>query len=78
MILTGGTQVSVRGREKEGTVSGRRLVGRGLILVLGQIVSPGSNSYFSFLSAFLFLSSYFFYIFCKTLSNQFKPLSEIF
>jgi hypothetical protein len=33
--------------------------------------------FFSFL-LFLFLFSKFFYIFCKNISNQFKPLSEIF
>jgi hypothetical protein len=82
MILTGGTQVSVRGREKEGTVSGRRLVGRGpdrVQLGLGSGVGPvGQFSLFFLFWFFFFLFSVLLHIFCKYYSNQAKPNSKFF
>jgi hypothetical protein len=62
-----------------GNVSEETGVGRGLIVGLGRIVAPGP--FLVFFSSFLlfpFSVFYFFHIFCKTPSNQFKPLSKNF
>jgi hypothetical protein len=59
-----------------GNISEETGVGRGLIVGLGRIVAPGP--FLVFFLLFPFSVFYFFHIFCKTPSNQFKPLSEIF
>jgi hypothetical protein len=75
MILTCGTQVSVRGREKEGTVSGRRLVGRGpdrVQLGLGSGVGPvGQFSLFFYSGSFSFCFLFCFISFANII--QIKP-----
>jgi hypothetical protein len=76
--MTGGVHLAARERERGVPVRVRALLGCGLDLVLGRMVSPGALFYFYF--PFLFSNSvfYFFCIFCKKASIQFKPLSEIF
>jgi hypothetical protein len=47
MMLTGGSHLSARGRERAGYRFGcGALLGHGLLLELGQIVSPGALFYF--------------------------------
>jgi hypothetical protein len=76
--MTRGAQLPVSGGEEKRAGSVEGFLGRGLVAVLGRKGSRGPISYFSFSSSFPFLFSYFFCIFCKNASNQFKPLSEIF
>jgi hypothetical protein len=61
MVLTGGSHLSARGRERGVPVRVLREVGRGLLLEVGQIVSPGSSSIFilfCFFSISVFLISF--------------------
>jgi hypothetical protein len=76
------------GSEKEGKGEGTgsvEVVGRGLLGWLlacwagSPLVSPVRLSlFFLFCNSFYFLFLFFFYDFCKTYSNDFKPKANVF
>jgi hypothetical protein len=76
--LTGWSHLSACRREGENTASGFNPGWAVGCMRDWAKIHPRGPFLFLFSSSFPFLFSYFFYIFCKTFSNQFKPLSEIF
>jgi hypothetical protein len=58
-VMTGGSHLSAREREKEGTGSGLKIMGRGLVSSLGRIVSLESKT---FLFGLLHFSFFLFFL----------------
>jgi hypothetical protein len=73
--LTGGVGLSVRGESGIGYRFGNGQMGHGLILLLGRIVSPGSN--FPFLFCFLLFLFWFLYSFVS-FAKSFKSTQPTF
>jgi hypothetical protein len=69
--MTGGSHLSVRGREEAAYLFGFDFPGPWVACGTGPNGFPGVLFYFYFLSSFLFLFSYSFKTFAKIL--QFKP-----
>jgi hypothetical protein len=74
-----------KGKKIEGVPVRVEVVGRGLLgwLLPGwagsPLVSPVRLSlFFLFCNSFYFLFLFFFYVFCKTYSNDFKPNANVF
>jgi hypothetical protein len=77
--MIGGVGPSVAGGEGSVPLREIALVGCGPVSELGRFGSLGPFSYFLILFHFSFsVLSYFFHIFCKIHSNQFKPIPKIF
>jgi hypothetical protein len=76
--MTGGVHLAAREREGESNGSGRGLPGLRARSGAGLKGIPGALFLLLFLSSLFFSDFYFFCIFCKKVSIQFKPLSEIF
>jgi hypothetical protein len=75
LVLTSGTHQSVTERGLSGYRFGIRLLGRGLLPLLGRkVFPPRPFSIFFFFSLFSFSVFLFFHIICKFDSNQAKPI----